>query len=132
MNTTKNATNSIEVRKLDGAGVLVELNGEFDTRDLHLLRKVLEEIPSLEPPVRVDLSRVMFLDARCARELAIRSRLYGGIFTLTDPSWQVRASFRACGLGVWTVEHLGRESPPGAQARRHVGTTPNENLAVAV
>lgn len=132
MSTTKNATNSIEVRECDGMGILVELIGEFDAHDLDLLRNVLGEAQRLEPPVHADLSRVTFLDARCARELVVRSRLYGSHFTLSALSWQVQASLRVCGLGAWTAEHLGDESFRGTKFRKDVETKPYEDLAIGV
>ncbi len=132
MNTMKNTTNSIEVRERDGMGVLVELYGEFDVHDLDSLREILGETRRLEPPVHVDLSKVTFLDAWCARELVVRSCLYGGDFVLRVATWQAQASFRACGLGVWTADYLGSESSQDTKARNHVGTKPHEDLAMVV
>ena len=56
---------------------------------------------SLRLPVALDLSGVNFLDVGATRELTIYSYLYSHHLTLRSPSWQVRASVAACGLGSW-------------------------------
>ena len=79
----------IEVRE-SGAGMLVELWGEFD------------------------LLGVTFLDLDSARELALRSQLYAHYLTLHDPSPQVTASVTAFGLWGWIHFHPddAHEEPP--------------------
>jgi anti-anti-sigma regulatory factor len=79
--------------------VSLDLVGEFDAYDLESLREVLDGLLGLKEAVYVDLSGVSFLDVRCARELAIRSMLYGGRLVLRNPSWQAVSSLRACGYG---------------------------------
>ena len=91
----------IEVRERDEEGVLVELGGEFDRHDLKDLRETLDDVLSLRLPVALDLSGVNFLDVEATRELTIYSHLYSHHLTLRNPSWQVRASVAACGLGSW-------------------------------
>ena len=80
------------------ARVSVALAGEFDAYDLESLRQVLEALLKSRGTACVGLSRVTFLDLRCARELASRSDLCGGRLTLQNPSWQAASSLRACGL----------------------------------
>ena len=92
----------IEVRERGEEGVLVELRGEFDRHDLRNLRETLNNVLALRLPVVLDLSRVNFLDVEATRELTIYSYLYDAHhLTLRNPSWQVRASVTACGLGSW-------------------------------
>ena len=91
----------VEVREWGKRGVLVELRGEFDRHDLGGLGEVLSDVTALRRPTLVDLSGVTFLDAGTIRELAIRSQLCANHLTLVNPSWQVRASARACGVGAW-------------------------------
>lgn len=79
----------------------VELRGEFDLCSLEHLRKTLSAVLGLRQPTRLDLSGVTFLDLLSARELAVQAQLYGHYLTLSEPSWQVRASVRACGLEEW-------------------------------
>lgn len=81
--------------------MLVELRGEFDRHDLEDLRETLNDVVALRLPVVLDLSCVHFLDVEATRELTIYSYLYAHHLTLRNPSWQVRASVAACGLGSW-------------------------------
>jgi STAS domain len=82
----------------DLARLSLQLAGEFDAYDWESLRQILDVLLSSRETVCVDLSRVTFLDLRCARELAIRSHVfYGDRLTLYNPSWQAISSFRACG-----------------------------------
>jgi hypothetical protein len=103
----------IEVRE-SGAGVLVELWGEFDLFSLSDLRRKLNDILDLDRPTLVDLSRITFLDLESARELAVRSQLYAHHLTLYNPSPQATASVKAFGLWVWVRLHSGadHEEPP--------------------
>ena len=112
------------VVKLEARGARVELHGEFDVSDLQRLRNVLEDVRRTGTIIEVDLSRVAFLDVRCAHELAVRSFRRGDCLTLRNPSWQARASLEACGVGGVIVParapasdrsqtrgHAGKESP---------------------
>lgn len=89
----------IGVRERGEGGLLVELRGEFDQYNLEDLQDTLSDVMALRRPTLVDLSGVTFLDVGATRELAIRSRLYTHHLALRNPSWQVRASVAACGLG---------------------------------
>jgi anti-anti-sigma regulatory factor len=91
----------VEVREIGEEGVLVELRGEFDRYNLEDLRETLNDVVALRLPVMLDLSGVHFLDVEATRELTIYSYLYAHHLTLRNPSWQVRASVAACGLGSW-------------------------------
>jgi anti-anti-sigma factor len=93
----------IGVREWNEGGVLVELRGEFDQHNLEDLQETLSGVAALRQPTLVDLSRVTFLDMQSTRELAIRCQLYTHHLTLSNPSWQVRASVAACGFGEWMV-----------------------------
>lgn len=75
---------------------LVELRGEFDVFELQRLRDALDRASGLGTPVTVGLSEVTFLDARCARELALRHR--DGRLKLRDISWRVERSLEVCGV----------------------------------
>lgn len=99
----------IEVRE-SGAGVRVELWGEWDLFTLNDLRAVLNGVLDLRRPTFVDLSGISFLDLQSARELAVRAQLYAHHLFLRNPSPQVTASLQAFGLWVWV--HPGREEPP--------------------
>ena len=90
----------IEVRKA-GAGILVELWGEFDLFSLAKLREALDRVASLQRPTLIDLSGITFLDLLSARELATRSRLYSCSLTFGNPSPEAAASARASGLEGW-------------------------------
>ena len=92
----------IEVRQ-SGAGILVELWGEFDLFSLANLREALNGVASLRRPTLVDLSGITFLDLLSARELAIRSQLYSHFLTFGNPSPEVTASTRAFGLEGWVL-----------------------------
>ena len=63
----------IEVRQ-SGAGILVELWGEFDLFSLANLREALNHVANLHRPTLVDLSGITFLDLLSARELTISSQ----------------------------------------------------------
>jgi anti-anti-sigma regulatory factor len=91
----------IEVGGWREEGVLVDLCGEFDRRNLEELRGTLDGVIALRRPIVVDLSGVTFLDIGATRELTIRSRLYAHRLTLRNPSWQVRRSVAACGFEDW-------------------------------
>lgn len=91
----------IDVRETGLGGASVDLRGEFDVSSLKDLRGVLDAVRNLRGPVSVDLSGVTFLDLGCARELAVRSQLYAHCIGLRDPSEQVLATVRACGLQEW-------------------------------
>ena len=103
----------IEVRQ-SGAGMLVELWGEFDLFSLTRLREALNGVASLQRPTLVDLSGITFLDLLSARELAIRSQLYSHYLTFGNPSPEVTASARAFGLESWVHFQTGgdRREPP--------------------
>ncbi len=105
----------IEVRERGEEGVLVELRGEFDRHDLRNLRETLNDVLALRLPVVLDLSRVNFLDVEATRELTIYSYLYAHHLTLRNPSWQVRASVAACGLGFW-LDFYHKANAPYPQA----------------
>lgn len=97
----------IEAGALDRTDFLVKLSGELDVYDLRTLHETLSLVLSTGLSTIVDLSDVTFLDVRCARELAIRSRLYDHLM-LRDPSWQAEASFKVCGHEARVVHHLRR------------------------
>jgi hypothetical protein len=103
----------IEVRE-SGAGVLVELWGEFDLFSLRDLRKKLKGVLDLRRPTFVDLSGITFLDLESARELAVSSQLYAHHLSLRNPSPQVTASVGAFRLGGWLRFYSGtdHEEPP--------------------
>ncbi len=103
----------IEVRQ-SGAGILVELWGEFDLFSLTRLREALNGVASLRQPTLVDLSGITFLDLLSARELAIRSQLCSHFLTLANPSPEVTASARAFGLEGWVRSEArgDRKEPP--------------------
>jgi anti-anti-sigma factor len=110
----------IEVRE-SGAGVLVELWGEFDLFSLSDLRGKLNALLDLHRTILVDLSGITFLDLVSARELAVRAQLYAHHLTLSNPSAQVRASLEAFGLWSWVPFHPGadREEPPLVSEASH-------------
>ena len=103
----------IEVRQ-SGAGILVELWGEFDLFSLATLREALNQVASLQRPTLVDLSGITFLDLLSARELAIRSQLYSHYLIFGNPSPGVTASARAFGLENWVNSQAGGDhtEPP--------------------
>lgn len=91
----------MRVREDGCGGLLAELFGEFDLRNLACLRSFLEDIAELGPPATVDLSGVSFLDLGAARELAVCSQLYAERISLRGPSPQVLRSLDAFGLRGW-------------------------------
>lgn len=100
----------IDVRETNLGGTSVGLRGEFDLCSLKDLRGALDAVRNLRGPVSVDLSGVTFLDLGCARELAVRSQLYAHCLGLRNPSREVLATVRACGLEDWFV--LGTDGEP--------------------
>jgi hypothetical protein len=90
----------IEVRE-SGAGLVVELWGEFDIFCIAELKRVLGDVSSRRRPTLVDLSGIAFLDLQSARELAVRSLLYARHLTFRNPSAQVMATVGALGLEGW-------------------------------
>lgn len=101
------------------ANTFVGLRGEFDVCDLQPLRDVLDDALRTGTMIDVDLSRVAFLDARCARELAVRSLRRGDRLTLRNPSWQARASLEVCGAGGVIVPARARAYDESQEARNH-------------
>jgi anti-anti-sigma regulatory factor len=93
----------IEVRE-SGAGVLVELWGEFDLFSLGNLREALNIVLDLRKPIFVDLSGITLL--------AVRAQLYAHHLFLRNPSPWVTASLEAFGLGGWIPFHRDHEEPP--------------------
>lgn len=89
-----------EVRVPDHPGAPIELRGELDICELRSLRDVLKGATAHGSPVGVDLSGVTFLDARCARELVIRSFPRGPQLTLANASREAEWSLRACAKGL--------------------------------
>lgn len=85
-----------EVRVPDHPGAPIELRGEFDICELRSLRDVLKASTAYGSPIGVDLSGVTFLDARCARELVIRSFPRNPQLALTNASREAERSLRAC------------------------------------
>jgi anti-anti-sigma regulatory factor len=90
----------IDVRE-SGAGLLVELWGEFDVFCIGEMKRILDEASACRGPVVVDLSEITFLDLRSAREIAVRSMLRTHRPTFLDPSPQVTATMAALGLEGW-------------------------------
>jgi anti-anti-sigma regulatory factor len=84
-----------------GAGLLVELWGEFDVFCVGEMKRILDEASSRLGPVLVDLSEITFLDLCSAREIAVRSMLRTHRPTFLDPSPQVTATMSALGLEGW-------------------------------
>lgn len=109
----------IEVRSSNGGDMTVALRGEWDLASANYLRSTLDDVASLRRQTDVDLSGVTFLDLQSARELAVRSQLYAHHFTLTNPSWQVEASVRACKLQGW-IRFERRAPRPGPKPLRRV------------
>ena len=92
----------IEVRE-SGAGMTVELRGEWDLSSLRDLRETLDRVLDLRRSTIVDLSGITFLDLQSARELAVHSQLYA--LSLRSPSPQVTASLEAFRLEDWFRFH---------------------------
>jgi anti-anti-sigma regulatory factor len=109
----------------------IELSGELDIRDLEYLRSSLDDASSSGLATCVNLSGVSFLDVRCARELAIRVRLHGSRVQLRNPSWQVEASFRACGFELLICSYPDRESPYATNTRKRAERDSHGTLALA-
>ena len=107
----------IEIGTLDRADFLVKLSGELDVHDLRTLHETLSLVLSTGLSTIVDLSDVTFLDVRCARELAVRSRLYDHLM-LRAPSWQAEASFEVCGHEARVIHHLRRGSSREESSQR--------------
>jgi hypothetical protein len=89
-----------EVRVPDHPGAPIELRGEFDLFELRSLVAALEVPAGSTDPVRIDLSGITFLDARCARELVVRSFPRGDRLTLDNASREAERSLRACAKGL--------------------------------
>ena len=102
----------IEVRE-SGAGVLVELWGEFDVFCIEEMKRMLDKASSRRDPVLVDLSEITFLDLRSAREIVVRSMLRTPPPRFLDPSPQVTATMTALGLEGWpySLPGVGRGGP---------------------
>jgi anti-anti-sigma regulatory factor len=102
----------IEVRE-SGAGLVVELWGEFDVFCMGEMKRILDEASSRRRPVLVDLSEITFLDLCSARELAVRSMLSPNRPTFLDPSPQVMATMSALGFEGWpdALPGVGRGGP---------------------
>jgi anti-anti-sigma regulatory factor len=97
----------IEVRE-SGAGLLVELWGEFDVFCIEEMKRILDDVSSRWRPVLVDLSEITFLDLCSARGIVVRSMLRRTRRpTFLDPSPQVTATMQALGLEGWP------DFPPG-------------------
>ena len=96
----------IEVRE-SGAGMTVELRGEWDLSSLGDLRETLNGVLDPGRSTIVDLSGITFLDLESARELAVHSQLHA--LSLRDPSPQVTASLQAFRLGDWFRFHPGAD-----------------------
>jgi anti-anti-sigma regulatory factor len=124
-------TTCIKISDRDRPGISIELPGEFDVRDLEHLRSALKGTLGSGLPTCVNLSGVSFLDVRCTRELAIWFHLPGSRLELRNPSWQVEASFRACGLGNQIYSYLDGEHLYQPNTRQRAGRGPHHTLALA-
>lgn len=111
--------------------VLVRLFGEFDTHDLKALRVALDGAVATRSETSVDLSRVAFMDARCSRELAVRSWADRDRLSLRNPSWQARASLRACGFTERPELRFAEEAHVTREAVEARGTTRNGRASLA-
>ena len=103
----------IAVRE-SGAGMLVELWGEFDLFSLGDLCRTLNGVLDLRKKILVDLSGITFLDLASTRELTVHAQLYADHLTLHNPSLQVTASVEAFRLASWVrfYSRADREEPP--------------------
>jgi len=103
----------IEFRE-SGAGMVLELWGEFDLFSLRELREALGVASALRGPTLVDLSGITFLDLQSAREFAVRSLLYARQLSFGNPSPEALASIKALGLEGWLrIEPCaGHDGPP--------------------
>lgn len=110
----------IRVRECGGGAMLIELRGEFDLFALEDLQKTLGGATNLRKPTVVDLSGVTFLDIQSARELAVRSHLYGHHLSFRNPSPHAEASVRACKLESW-FRFCRDEDPPADRPTDHPG-----------
>ncbi len=90
----------IETSQSSGKLEEVFLTGEYDLSRRDELKRVLGAAASKRES-SVDLSEVTFMDLGCVRELAFYGRIHPDGMTLINPSWQVLASTRACGLESW-------------------------------
>ena len=109
-----------------GAGLLVELWGEFDVFCIGELKRTLDDVSPRRRPAFVDLSGITFLDLRSARELAVRSILRPHRTAFVDPSPQVSATMAALGLEGWpnVSQGIGRRSTSAyPEPRRHEAGT---------
>lgn len=126
----------IEIGMNDPTDFLVKLTGELDVQDLRTLRESLSLALSTGLLTVVDLSDVTFLDLTCARELATRSWLHDHLM-LCDPSWEAKASLKACGREARIAAYPREGSPPRepprpTQAREHAGVERREASALVV
>jgi hypothetical protein len=124
-------TTCIKISEHDHLGISIELSGELDIRDLDYLRSALDGALGSGLSTCVNLSGVSFLDVRCARELAIWSYLHGSRLELRNASWQVEASFRACGFENRIYSYLDGEHPYPTNTRQRVEREPRDTLALA-
>jgi anti-anti-sigma regulatory factor len=113
----------IEVRE-SGAGLVVELWGEFDVFCIEELKGTLTDASSRRGPVLVDLSGITFLDLRSARELAVGSMLRPNRPTFVNPSPQVRATAAALGLEGWPHVPPDAVPSPASEPRGTEAGTP--------
>jgi len=91
----------IETSQPSGKLEEVFLTGEYDLSRRDELKDVLGDAVAAKKEAIVDLSEVTFMDLGCVRELAFYCRIHPDGVTLINPSWQVLASARACGLESW-------------------------------
>jgi anti-anti-sigma regulatory factor len=124
-------TTSIEISEPTHLGISFELSGELDIRDLEHLRSYLDSALNSGLAICVHLAEVSFLDIRCARELAIRARLHESRLELRNPSWQVEASFRACGFENLACSNPDGELPCASNARKRPEREYHGTLALA-
>lgn len=140
VNKVKDTTTGIRVRDIrigraELPGVLIELTGELDFHDLEPLRRTFDDTLSSRLPIYVDLSGVAFLDAACTRELAAQYSfygIYGRLLALRDPSWQTKASFRACGIEHLVGSYLDGEQLYPMEACKGAEEEHGETLTLAV
>jgi len=124
-------TTSIEISEPTHLGISFELSGELDIRDLEHLRSYLDSALNSGLAICVHLAEVSFLDIRCARELAIRVRLHESRLELRNPSWQVEASFRACGFENLVCSYPDGELPCASNDRKRPEREYHGTLALA-
>ena len=109
----------IIVRSSGDGGMTIELRGELDLASADELRITLDYVASFRKPMVVDLSGVTFMDLQSTRELAVRSQLYAHHLTVINPSWQARASVKACKLESW-IHFDHPKTPPKPQPLKKV------------